>query len=226
MSSRQLLLHQIIACKSTLYLELHVQHENSLETLIHEMQLHTKQCVKNAWETKWGTLSVITVNNTFLPDSREILFSVSCRTAGIAFIQCQIIQLMPLKGACSVQDYCSLPKTQANRASSGWLLNLRWQVSYAHPEVQRPGQRKPLRRRKPLHGPWTQNQKLEKLTGKSSHLSWELVQACRHNLSLPQYRSHWVGEPAWQNSGTLEKKEATVPHCTFKPFQLTLVFLH
>lgn len=89
MSSPQLLLHQTITCKSTLYLGLHVQHGNLLETLIHQMQLHTKQCVKNAWETKWGTLSVITVN-IFLLDSRDILFSVSCRAAGIAFIWCSL----------------------------------------------------------------------------------------------------------------------------------------
>lgn len=92
--------------------------------------------------------------------------------------------------------------------------------------MKKPGQRKTLRRRKPLHCSCLQKKKLEKLTGKSSHLSWELGQACQHSLSLVQYRNHWVGEPAWQISGTLENMEATLPPSTFKPFQLTLVFLH
>lgn len=92
--------------------------------------------------------------------------------------------------------------------------------------MKRPGQRKPLRRRKPLHSPWVQNQKVEKLTGKSYHLSWELGETGWCNVSLVPYKNHWVGEPALQISGTLEKEEATLPSSTFKSFQLTLSFLH
>jgi len=82
-------------------------------------------------------LSVITVNNAFQTDSREILFRVSRTAPGIAFIWCQVTQLAPLKGACWVQGYCSMPKPHANRASPGWLLTLQQQACCAHPQDEK-----------------------------------------------------------------------------------------
>lgn len=115
----------------------------------------------------------------------------------------------------SVQDYYSQPKTQAQsqlglavNCAAAHLLCLPVEASEKEEAHSMALEHKPKS--------WNSSQE------SPSTFPGNLVRFAAQLNPCP-VQKHWVGEPAWQISGTLEKKEDTPTPSTSKRLQLTLI---